>query len=64
MPPMPSLSLSVGVAVADLDKGYDAGHLFHRADTALYRAKRAGRNRVVGDDPAPIHDPDPGLLPA
>ena len=57
-PPMPNLSLSVGVAVADLDKGYDAGDLFHRADTALYRAKRAGRNRVVGDDPAHAGDSD------
>lgn len=51
-PPMDGLSLSVGVAVADLARGYDSGDLFHRADSALYRAKRAGRNRVMGDDPA------------
>ncbi|WP_374605064.1 diguanylate cyclase [Arenimonas sp.] len=51
-PPMDGLSLSVGAAVADPSRGYDAGDLFHRADSALYRAKRAGRNRVMGDDPA------------
>lgn len=51
-PPMDGLSLSVGVAVADLGRSYDAGELFQRADSALYRAKRGGRNRVVGDDPA------------
>ncbi|OHE80104.1 MAG: hypothetical protein A2X76_01575, partial [Lysobacterales bacterium GWF1_69_6] len=44
-PPMPGLSVSIGVAVADMERGYDAESLFRRADTALYRAKRAGRNR-------------------
>lgn len=41
------LSLSVGVAIADPESGYEVGHLFHRADAALYAAKRSGRNRAV-----------------
>jgi diguanylate cyclase (GGDEF)-like protein len=51
-PPIPDLSISVGIAIADPDRGYHAEALFRRADGALYRAKRAGRNRVVADDPA------------
>jgi diguanylate cyclase (GGDEF)-like protein len=42
-----SLSLSIGAAVADPDTGYDVDQLFHRADAALYAAKRGGRNRAV-----------------
>lgn len=42
-----SLSLSLGVAVADPESGYDLEPLFNRADAALYSAKRAGRNRAV-----------------
>ncbi|WP_374472033.1 diguanylate cyclase [Arenimonas sp.] len=57
-PPMPGLSVSIGVAVADPGRGYDAESLFRRADTALYRAKRAGRNRVLADDPAYAGDAD------
>ena len=51
-PPMPDLSISVGLAVADPGRGYDAESLFRRADGTLYRAKRGGRNRVVADDPS------------
>ena len=46
-PPMPGLTLSMGIAQANRDAGYDADDLFARADAALYRAKREGRNRVV-----------------
>ena len=40
------LSVSIGMAVAPED-GDSADNLQHAADTALYQAKRAGRDRVV-----------------
>ncbi len=47
------LTLSVGVAAAR-PGGEGRRDLLHRADTALYRAKQAGRDRVaVADDGAP-----------
>ena len=47
------LSVSVGAAVCP-DGHDDLRTLVHAADTALYAAKRAGRNRVsVGAVPAP-----------
>jgi GGDEF domain-containing protein len=43
---VPGVSVSVGVAVADEpDVARDA--VIDEADRALYRAKRAGRDRVV-----------------
>jgi diguanylate cyclase (GGDEF)-like protein len=41
-----TLSASIGVAVYP-DAAHGVDELVHAADTALYRAKRAGRNRVV-----------------
>ena len=38
--------MSIGVAVAPMHAGTEAD-LIQRADEALYRAKRAGRNRSV-----------------
>jgi diguanylate cyclase (GGDEF)-like protein len=58
-PPMPELSISMGIAHAIPVSGYDMEGLFARADTALYAAKRAGRNCVVLEDeslPPPPQD--------
>jgi diguanylate cyclase (GGDEF)-like protein len=49
-PPLPGLSLSMGVAQANGENGYAAQNLFERADAALYRAKQNGRNNVVVAD--------------
>lgn len=46
-PPLPGLSLSMGLAQADNESGYSAEALFERADAALYEAKQRGRNTVV-----------------
>jgi diguanylate cyclase (GGDEF)-like protein len=45
------LTVSAGVAVADRFSAGSPLGLLRRADAALYQAKRAGRNRVVADDP-------------
>jgi diguanylate cyclase (GGDEF)-like protein len=43
------VTFSAGVAAADERNGFDATDIFVRADQALYRAKRSGRNRVELD---------------
>ncbi len=42
------LTASFGIASWDTREGY--GKLFARADAALYAAKKAGRNRVIGEN--------------
>ncbi|MGF6937103.1 diguanylate cyclase (GGDEF)-like protein/PAS domain S-box-containing protein [Paraburkholderia sp. UCT70] len=44
--PLGVVTLSIGVAHRDLRQPVDAADLFEHADSALYVAKRTGRNRV------------------
>ena len=43
-----TITISIGIATAE-SSGDTAEQLLHRADQALYRAKRSGRNKVVAD---------------
>lgn len=40
------VTLSGGVSSADERNNFDTDHIYDRADKALYRAKRSGRNRI------------------
>lgn len=43
------LNITISIGIAGSEKSDTAEALLHRADQALYRAKREGRNRVVAD---------------
>jgi two-component system cell cycle response regulator len=44
-----SLDVTISIGIAALGKGDTVANILKRADAALYRAKRDGRNRVVPD---------------
>ena len=49
-----ALRMTVSIGAAEFDRGRHQGHdaLYHDADIAVYRAKKAGRNRVCRDEAA------------
>ncbi|MBO3742151.1 histidine kinase N-terminal 7TM domain-containing diguanylate cyclase [Actinoplanes flavus] len=49
--PLGALNVTFSAGVAQLTATGDPGHLLHLADEALYRAKRAGRDRVLAAEP-------------
>ena len=53
LPELPQLTMRVSAGVAEAQRGSDVDGLLREADTALYRAKRAGRDRVatIADPP-------------
>ena len=58
-----SLSVSIGVSSAIPTVDDDPAHLLKNADAALYRAKHAGRNRLVVTEADPPHAPPEALEP-
>ena len=58
--------VTVSIGVAELEKGESRDSILHRADRALYHAKRTGRNKVAEANPSGLmtssshrdHDPD------
>lgn len=54
------LQLTVSIGVSELERGDDTPvRLLQRADAAVYRAKREGRDRVIlADPPPPFDGPD------
>jgi diguanylate cyclase (GGDEF)-like protein len=46
-PPLPQVTISLGVYTFDQDCGIGAAEVIHRADEALYLSKERGRNRTT-----------------
>lgn len=59
------MTISVSIGIAQLDwENHTSFELVELADTALYEAKRQGKNRVVADtSSAAVHHPTPTLFP-
>lgn len=49
------VTISMGVAAADPSEAASIDAWLHEADTALYEAKRAGKNRVIASPPLQPH---------
>jgi diguanylate cyclase len=58
-----SITISIGVAAYPED-AQDPIQLVELADTALYRAKRSGRNRVCAYSHMPLESDEVPLLPS
>ena len=58
--PLPSVTVSIGVAAGDGKRGVSCKALYELADNALYRAKRLGRNRIA----VATYPPEPSTLRA
>jgi two-component system, cell cycle response regulator len=56
---MRQVTFSAGVAAADERNAFDAQDIVARADAAMYRAKRAGRNRVESEELERRESPPP-----
>jgi PleD family two-component response regulator len=46
-PPLPQVTISLGLVTFTGDTGLTAAEIIHRADEALYLSKERGRNRTT-----------------